>query len=114
SILGAAPFTLILPHVGLYGVIALSVAIGVIMASAFSAILVYAQEMLPGRVGMVSGLFFGFAFGMAGLGSALLGMLADYTSIEFVFMVCSFLPLLGIVAGWLPNLRKTKAKIINQ
>src|SRR5690606_27104380 len=76
SILGAAPFTLILPHVGLYGVIALSVAIGVIMASAFSAILVYAQEMLPGRVGMVSGLFFGFAFGMAGLGSALLGMLA--------------------------------------
>jgi FSR family fosmidomycin resistance protein-like MFS transporter len=110
SILGAAPFTLILPHAGLYGVIILSVLIGAIMASAFSAILVYAQELLPGRVGMVSGLFFGFAFGMAGLGSAILGMLADYTSIEFVFLVCSFLPLLGMVAGWLPNLRKTESK----
>lgn len=106
SIFGAAPFTLLLPHVGLSGVVALSIIIGIIIASAFSAILVYAQELLPGRVGMISGLFFGFAFGMGGLGSALLGVLADQTSIEYVFFICSFLPLLGGVAGWLPNLRK--------
>jgi len=108
SILGAAPFTLLLPHVGLFWVVTLSIVIGVIIASAFSAILVYAQELLPGRVGMISGLFFGFAFGMGGLGSALLGVLADRTSIEYVFVVCSFLPLLGVVAGWLPDLKKLK------
>ncbi len=106
SIFGAAPFTLLLPHVGLFWVIVLSIIIGFIIASAFSAILVYAQELLPGRIGMISGLFFGFAFGMGGLGSALLGVLADKTSIEHVFFICSFLPLLGGVAGWLPNLRK--------
>ncbi len=108
SIFGAAPFTLLLPHVGLFWVITLSIIIGAIIASAFSAILVYAQELLPGRVGMISGLFFGFAFGMGGLGSALLGVLADKTSIEYVFLICSFLPLLGVVAGWLPDLKKLK------
>lgn len=106
SILGAAPFTLLLPHVALPWVIGLSVVIGVVLASAFSAILVYAQELLPGRVGMISGLFFGFAFGMGGLGSALLGNLADRTSIEFVFLVCSFLPLLGLVTWGLPDLKQ--------
>ena len=110
SILGAAPFTLLLPHVGLFWVVTLSIVIGAIIASAFSAILVYAQELLPGRVGMISGLFFGFAFGMGGLGSALLGVLADKTSIEYIFLICSFLPLLGIVAGWLPDLRKLKGE----
>lgn len=110
SIFGAAPFTLLLPHVGLFWVINLAMIIGVIIASAFSAILVYAQELLPGRVGMISGLFFGFAFGMGGLGSALLGILADKTSIEYVFFICSFLPLIGGVAGWLPNLRSSEDK----
>ena len=110
SIFGAAPFTLLLPHVGLFWVVVLAMIIGVIIASAFSAILVYAQELLPGRVGMISGLFFGFAFGMGGLGSALLGVLADKTSIEEVFFICSFLPLIGGVAGWLPNLRKQGAE----
>jgi len=111
SIFGAAPFTLLLPHVGLFWVVALSIIIGIIIASAFSAILVYAQELLPGRVGMISGLFFGFAFGMGGLGSALLGVLADKTSIEYVFFVCSFLPLLGGVARWLPNLRRPGGEV---
>ena len=108
SILGAAPFTLLLPHVGLGWVVVLSVIIGIVLASAFSAILVYAQELLPGRVGMISGLFFGFAFGMGGLGSALLGNLADRTSIEFVFFVCSFLPLLGMVTWGLPDLKQNQ------
>ncbi|EON78202.1 Fosmidomycin resistance protein [Lunatimonas lonarensis] len=108
SILGSAPFTLLLPHLGLGWVIALSVVIGVVLASAFSAILVYAQELLPGRIGMISGLFFGFAFGMGGLGSALLGKLADLTDIQFVFWVCSFLPLLGLVTWMLPNLKETR------
>lgn len=111
SIFGAAPFTLVLPHVDLFWVVALSILIGMIIASAFSAILVYAQELLPGRVGMISGLFFGFAFGMGGLGSALLGVLADKTSIEYVFFICSFLPLLGGVAGWLPNLRRRAGEL---
>ena len=78
--------------------------IGLILASAFSAILVYAQELVPGRVGLVSGLFFGFAFGMAGIGSALLGWLADHTSIEYVFNICGYLPLIGLLAAFLPNL----------
>ncbi|WP_209328756.1 MFS transporter [Lunatimonas salinarum] len=108
SILGSAPFTLLLPHVGLGWVILLAILIGVILASAFSAILVYAQELLPGRVGMISGLFFGFAFGMGGLGSALLGKLADQTDIQFVFLVCSFLPLLGLVTWLLPNLKEKR------
>ena len=109
SILGIAPFTLLLPYVDLFWTSVLSVLIGVIMASAFSAILVYAQELVPGKVGMVSGLFFGFAFGVAGIGSALLGHLADKTSIEYVFKVCSYLPLIGIITGFLPNLKKKKA-----
>src|SRR3954451_20030609 len=104
SILGVAPFTLLLPHVNLFWTTILSVFIGLILASAFSAILVYAQELLPGKVGTVSGLFFGFAFGMGGLGSALLGMLADHTSIRFVFKVCAFLPLIGLLTGFLPNI----------
>ncbi len=108
SILGIAPFTILLPHANLFWTTILSVAIGVIMASAFSAILVYAQELLPGKVGLVSGLFFGFAFGIAGIGSALLGHLADKNSIAYVFKVCSFLPLLGLVTGFLPNIKSAK------
>ena len=104
SILGAAPFTLLLPHANLFWTSVLSVFIGVIIASAFSAILVYAQELLPGKVGMVSGLFFGFAFGMGGVGSALLGVLADHTSINYVYQVCAFLPLIGLLTGLLPNI----------
>jgi FSR family fosmidomycin resistance protein-like MFS transporter len=105
SILGAAPFTLLLPHVSLFFTCVLSIFIGLIIASAFSAILVYAQELLPGKVGMVSGLFFGFAFGMGGLGSAVLGALADKTSIEYVYNVCAFLPLIGLLTAFLPNLK---------
>ena len=105
SILGAAPFTLLLPHANLFFTSVLSVFIGIIIASAFSAILVYAQELLPGKVGMVSGLFFGFAFGMGGLGSALLGALADRTSIEYVYQLCAFLPLIGLLTAFLPNLK---------
>lgn len=104
SILGVAPFSLLLPHVGRFWVGVLSVLIGIILASAFSAILVYAQDLMPGRVGLVAGLFFGFAFGMGGIGSAVLGELADRTSVEFVFRVCAFLPLIGILAAFLPNL----------
>lgn len=110
SILGITPFTLALPHVNLFWTATLSILIGLIMASAFSAILVYAQELVPGKVGMISGLFFGFAFGIAGIGSALLGHLADVTSITFVFRVCAWLPLLGVIAGFLPDLRKKKSE----
>lgn len=104
SILGVAPFTLILPYVSLYLTGILTVIIGLILASAFSAILVYAQELIPGKVGMVSGLFFGFAFGMGGLGAAVLGYVADLTSIELVYQICAFLPLLGIITVFLPNI----------
>jgi len=104
SILGSAPFSLALPRVdALWAMVALTVVIGVVLASAFSAILVYAQELIPGRVGLVSGLFFGFAFGAGGLGSALLGKLADATSIETVFQICAWLPLIGLLAGLLPK-----------
>jgi FSR family fosmidomycin resistance protein-like MFS transporter len=103
SILGVVPFTLLLPYANLFWTGVLSVVIGVILASAFSAILVYAQDLVPGKVGMISGLFFGFAFGMGGVGAALLGKLADLTDINFVYRVCSFLPLIGILAGWLPS-----------
>jgi len=103
SILGVLPFTLVLPHVGLLWTALLTVPIGMILASAFPAIIVYAQELLPGRTGTVAGLFFGFAFGMGGVGAAVLGELADRTSIEFVYHVCAFLPLLGLLAGLLPN-----------
>lgn len=107
SILGVLPFTLLLPHVGLFWTGVLSVLIGVILASAFSAILVYAQELMPGKVGMISGLFFGFAFGMGGIGAAVLGWLADRTSIEFVYGVCAYLPALGLFTAFLPNLETT-------
>ena len=108
SILGVLPFTLTLPHVGLFWTAVLSVIIGLILASAFSAILVYAQEMIPGRVGMISGLFFGFAFGMGGLGAAALGRLADATSITFVYQVCAYLPAIGILTAFLPNLERRR------
>jgi FSR family fosmidomycin resistance protein-like MFS transporter len=104
SILGVLPFTLVLPYANLFFTGVLSVAIGLILSSAFSAIIVYAQELLPGKVGTVAGLFFGFAFGMGGLGAALLGILADHTSIEFVYRVCAFLPALGLFAYFLPRL----------
>jgi FSR family fosmidomycin resistance protein-like MFS transporter len=104
SILGVAPFTLLLPHANLFWTAALTVPIGVILASAFSAILVYAQELIPGKVGLISGLFFGFAFGMGGVGSALLGALADRTSIEYVYSICAFLPLIGLITGFLPDI----------
>ncbi|NIA45467.1 MFS transporter [Providencia sp. 504mA] len=104
SILGVAPFTLILPYASLYWTGILTVIIGMILASAFSAILVYAQELIPGKTGMVSGLFFGLAFGMGGVGAAVLGHIADLTSIEQVYHYCAFLPLLGIFTVLLPNI----------
>jgi FSR family fosmidomycin resistance protein-like MFS transporter len=103
SILGVAPFTLLLPYANLFWTGVLSVAIGVILASAFSAILVYAQELVPGKVGLIAGLFFGLAFGMGGIGAAVLGRLADHTSIRYVFQLCAFLPLLGLLTGLLPE-----------
>jgi len=110
SILGVAPFALVLPFAGLFWTTVLTVLIGLILSSAFSAILVYAQELIPGKVGMVSGLFFGFAFGMGGLGAALLGLLADRTSIEFVYHLIAYLPLLGIVAALLPKVERPRAR----
>jgi len=106
SILGVAPFTLMLPYANLFWTSILVVIIGLVLASAFSAILVFAQELIPGKIGMVSGLFFGFAFGMGGIGAAALGQLADLTNIEFVYKVCAFLPLLGVAAIFLPNLKR--------
>ncbi len=103
SILGVLPFTLALPYVGLAATLVLSVLIGLVLSSAFSAIVVYGQELMPDQVGMVSGLFFGLAFGMGGIGAAILGELADWTSIEFVYRVCSFLPMIGLLAVFLPN-----------
>lgn len=108
SILGAAPFTLLLPYVSLFWVLLLSILIGIIIASAFSAILVYSQELLPHKVGMISGLFFGLAFGLGGLGAALLGYIADQTSVTYIFQLCAFLPLLGTVTGLLPTLTTAK------
>lgn len=106
SILGVAPFTLLLPHANLFWTGILIVIIGLILASAFSAIVVYAQELVPGKTGMIAGLFFGFAFGMGGVGAAALGHLADTTSISYVYSVCAWLPLLGIVAALLPDTEK--------
>jgi FSR family fosmidomycin resistance protein-like MFS transporter len=106
SILGVLPFTLALPYASLFMTGVLSVVIGLILASAFAAILVYATELMPGHVGTVAGIFFGFAFGMGGLGAALLGTLADHTSIEFVYRVCAFLPLIGLLTVFLPNVRR--------
>jgi FSR family fosmidomycin resistance protein-like MFS transporter len=110
SILGVLPFTLLLPYANLFWTSILSVFIGLILASAFSAILVYAQDLMPGRVGAVSGLFFGFAFGMGGVGAAVLGKLADLTSIHFVYHVCSYLPAIGILTAFLPDLGPSKLR----
>jgi len=112
SIPGVAPFALALPYANLFWVGVLTTIIGLILASAFSAILVYAQELVPGRVGLIAGLFFGIAFGLGGVGSAVLGALADHTSISLVFSVCSYLPLIGLLAWFLPDLeprRRTSA-----
>ncbi len=111
SILGVLPMTLLLPHVSLGVTVVLSIFIGLILASAFSAILVYAQELVPNRVGMISGMFFGLAFGMGGLGAAVLGIIADHTSIDFVYKICAFLPALGLFTAFLPDIKslnKTK------
>ena len=110
SILGVAPFSLLLPHVGLTGTVLLTVCIGTILASAFSAILVYAQELVPGKVGMIAGLFFGLAFGIAGIGSAALGHLADLTSIDYVFHVCAWLPLIGLLTALLPEVEPARKR----
>jgi len=103
SILGVLPFTLVLPYANLFWTAVLTVPIGLILASAFSAIIVYAQELVPSRVGMIAGLFFGFAFGMAGIGAAVLGWMADEWGIDYVYHVCSFLPLVGLLTGFLPS-----------
>ena len=111
SILGVLPFTLVLPYANLFWTGALSIVIGFVIASAFSAILVYAQELVPGRVGMISGLFFGLAFGMGGIGAAVLGKLADMTSIVFVYKVCAYLPAIGLLTGLLPNSKKLHQEV---
>jgi len=109
SIPGVLPFTLVLPYVGLVWTVVLAVPIGLILSSAFSAIVVYAQELVPGKIGMISGLFFGFAFGMGGLGAAALGELADLTSIQTVYRVCAFLPVIGLLTALLPNIERPRA-----
>ena len=108
SILGVLPFSMLLPYANLFWTSVLTVIIGMILASAFSAILVYAQELLPGKVGMIAGLFFGFAFGMGGIAAAVLGELADRKGIEFVYQVCAFLPLIGLLTAFLPNLHEPR------
>jgi FSR family fosmidomycin resistance protein-like MFS transporter len=113
SILGVLPFTLLLPRANLFWTTVLTIPIGLVLASAFSAIMVYAQELLPSRVGMVAGLFFGFAFGMGGIGAAFLGWLADWTSIGFVYRVCAFLPALGLLTALLPDLRRAARPTIH-
>ncbi len=106
SILGTLPFTLLLPHVDLFWTLPITVVIGLILASAFPAIVVFAQELVPGKVGMISGLFFGFSFGMGGLGAALLGWFADKVGIEAVYNICAYLPAIGLLAAFLPRLKK--------
>ena len=108
SILGVLPFTMLLPYANLFWTAILTIMIGLILASAFAAIVVYAQELIPGRIGTVSGVFFGFAFGMGGIGAALLGKLADWTSIYFVYKICAYLPAIGILTAFLPNLERMK------
>lgn len=110
SVLGAAPFTLILPFANLFWTGALIIIIGFVLSSAFPSILVYAQELLPRKIGAVSGLFYGFAFGMGGLGSALLGWWADHTSVNFIYQVCAYLPLMGLIAYFLPDMKKVRLK----
>ena len=106
SVFGATPFALMLPYVGLFWTDVLMVVIGIIISSAFPAIIVYAQELLPKKIGMISGLFYGYAFGMGALGSALLGILADYKSIQYVYLICSYLPIIGVICYFLPNFKK--------
>lgn len=108
SILGVLPFSLLLPHAGLFWTGPLTVIIGLLLASAFPAIVVFAQELAPGRVGMISGLFFGFSFGMGGLGAALLGVMADHAGIETVYAVCAWLPVIGVLAAFLPDLQRAR------
>ncbi len=108
SILGVLPFTLLLPHANLFWTSVLTVVIGLVLASAFAAIIVYAQELMPGKVGMISGLFFGLAFGIGGLGAAFFGRLADLTSIDFVYKVCAYLPAIGLLTAFLPNLQENR------
>jgi len=110
SILGVLPFTLMLPYANLVWTGVLSVIIGFVIASAFSAILVYAQELVPTRIGMISGLFFGFAFGMGGIGAAVLGKLADHTSIVYVYKLCAYLPALGLLTGLLPDIETNRRR----
>ena len=114
SILGVLPFSILLPHVNLFWTTVLSVVIGLVLASAFSAILVYAQELLPGRIGLVSGMFFGFAFGIGGLGAAALGWLADLTSLETVYRICAWLPALGVLTVLLPNMHQSRGHGVKQ
>jgi FSR family fosmidomycin resistance protein-like MFS transporter len=109
SILGTLPFTLMLPYANLFWTGPLTIAIGLILASAFPAIVVYAQDLVPGKVGMISGMFFGFAFGIAGLGAAVLGILADHTGIEAVYQICAYLPAIGLLAGFLPRIGRATA-----
>ncbi|PQL95429.1 MFS transporter [Apibacter adventoris] len=109
SILGTAPFALMMPYANLMWTCILSIIIGLILSSAFSAILIYAQELVPGKVGLIGGLFFGLAFGIAGIASAILGRIADHTGIQYVYSICSFLPLLGLAASFLPNTKKRKS-----
>jgi len=108
SILGVLPFTLLLPHLGLVGTVVDSVAIGLILSSAFSAMVVYAQELAPGNIGAIAGLFFGLSFGLGGIGAAALGLLADYTSLTFVYRLCAFLPAIGLLAYFLPDVRSRR------
>ena len=110
SILGTLPFTLALPYASLPWTVVLTIIIGLIMASAFSAIIVFAQELVPGKVGLIGGLFFGFAFGMGGIGAAVLGVVADWKGIDFVYRVCAFLPLIGLLTIFLPDMAKERAK----
>lgn len=110
SIIGSAPFALIMPHVGLVWTCILSIVIGLIISSAFSAILVYAQELVPGKVGLIGGLFFGLAFGIAGVASAIFGKVADQYGIQFVYNLCSFLPLIGLIAVFLPNAKLNRIR----
>jgi len=112
SILGVLPFSLLLPHANLFWTTVLTVPIGVILASAFPAILVYAQELMPGRTGTVAGLFFGFAFGMGGIGAAVLGKLADAVGINTVYDVCAFLPLIGLLAALLPDVERRRPRAL--
>jgi len=113
SILGVLPFTLLLPHANLFWTSVLSVPIGLILASAFPAIVVYAQDLLPGRTGMVAGLFFGLAFGMGSIGAAVLGRLADHFGINLVYQICAFLPLIGLLTGFLPNLHREPLRAVS-